>query len=719
MPPYNSSVATLENVIPTLQGGARSRDGTLYVQSAKSGANATRLIPFVANSGSAFVLEVGDLYIRFYKNNARVESPPGTPVEIVTPYASATVFALNYCQGADTMIFTHPSLPTQRLRRFSDTIWVFDAAPIDPLPFEEIGDSFAVTLTLSLATVGAGRTATASAGVFLNSDVGRFITYLGGYATITGFTSTTIVTITIVTAFQGTAIPVSVWTLGGTPQEGITPSGPAPPTLDPIGTTITLTSPAKDVWRASDVGKYVILGGGLLKITVFTSTLIVSARIIEKLTTQTILQPAKSWTLNASVWSTPNGYPAVCCFYQQRLILAASTAQPQTIWGSSVGAYFDFTLGSFDDDAFEYTLASDQINPILALAASSILVAFTYGGEFTVKGGVEKPITPTNVQVDNQTNYGAAAVRPVRVAKDIAYVQRSQLKLRALAYDLNFGTYDAPDLTYYAEHMSNKGDGSAYGFAELAFSQEPESTLYCRRADGVLATLTYSAAAQVEAWARQIVSGGFVLSVASIPVSGKDQVWVLVKRVINAVTTQHIELFDSSVQTDCSVSLSNFPTALSIWTGLGYLEGKTVSAYSLGSDGSGIDFGDFVVTGGQITISHAVNIIQIGLPFTATITQLNPEVPTGTGSAQSNAMRTSEVSVRLRSTAFLKANGQTQIVPKAFGSALLDDPTPAVTGIRRLELLGWERGNSDLSLTRDRPFPFHVLAIIRKFTWND
>lgn len=718
--PYPNSADTIENALVTLQGGVRSRDGTTYVQSAKSGANATRLIPFVADPSNAFMLEVGDLYIRFYKNGARLESPPGTPIEVVTPYASSTVFALNYCQGADTMIFAHPTLPPQRLRRFSDTIWVFDAVPVDPLPFDVIGDSFATVVTLSLATVGVGRTATAAAPTWQNSDVGRFITYQGGYATITGFTSTTIVTVTIVTAFQSVTLPVSVWTLGGTPQEGITPSGPAPPALDPIGTVITLTAAALNTWRSSDVGKFVrFAGGGICKITVFTSALVVSARIIEKMGSQTVLQPAKSWTLEAGVWSSVNGYPAVCCFYQQRLILAATTAQPQTLWGSTTGAYFDFTLGPLDGDAFEYTLASDQVNPILALSASSILVAFTYGGEFTVKGGVEKPITPTNVQVDNQTNYGAAAVRPVRIAKDIAYVQRSTLKLRALAYDLNFGTYDAPDLTYFSEHVSNKGDGSAYGFAELAFAQEPESTLYCRRADGVLATLTLSAQAQVQAWSRQVISGGTVKSIGSIPVAGKDQMWLLVQRVINAVTVQHIEVFDSAAQTDCSVALSNFPTALTVWPGLGYLEGKTVSAYVSASDGSGTDFGDFVVTGGQITIPHAVNILQVGLPSTSTVKQLTPEVQTGTGTAQGNAMRTSEISVRLKSTASLIANGKDQVTPKAFGSVLLDDPTPAVTGIRRLELLGWDRGASDLTLSRTRPLPFHVLSVIRKFTVND
>ena len=712
LPLYQNAVETLENTIITPQGGARRRDGTLYAAAAKSPTTDTRLIPFVVDADNAFMLEVGDLYIRFYKDNARVESPPGTPVEVVTPYGASIVFALNYAQAADTMIFVHPTLPPQRLRHFSDTLWVLDAAPIDPLPFEEIGDSFPTTLTLSLATVGAGRTATAGAATWQNGDVGRTLQYQGGFATITGFTSTTVVTITISTAFQGTAIPASVWTLGGSPQEAITPSA-----KDPIGTDITLTAAVLNIWRSSDVGKYVRVATGLVKITSYTSATVVHGTIIEALDS-VVSQPAKSWTLEASVWSSANGYPSVVVFYQQRLVFGASTAQPQTLWGSSVGAYYDFTLGPLDDDAFEYTLASDQTNPILALSASSILVALTYGGEFTVKGGVEKPITPTNVQVDNQNNYGAAAVRPVRVAKNITYAQRSKRKLRSLAYDLNFGTYDAPDLTYYADHISDAGGGAPFGFSELAYAQEPYSILWAKRGDGVLASLTLAPESQVQAWGRQITTNGTIASVATIPVSGQDQTWLVVKRTINGAAAQYVEYLDSTVGTDCSISLTNFPTALTTWTGLAHLEGQSVTAYVLDTDGGGIEFGTFTVTGGQITIPHAVNIITIGLPYTGRVKLLTPEVGTGTGSAQGNALRTGEITLRLYATAALSINGVEQAF-KNFGSFILDQPTYGYTGLHRIENLGWDRGSSDVEITSAHPFPFHILNVIRKFMVND
>lgn len=715
LPVYQNAVEIMENALPVVQGGVMRRGGTVYKNPAKSNVNNTRLIPFVVDNTSAYVLEMGDLYLRIFKNTgARMESPPGTPVEVVTPYAASIVFDLGYCQSSDTMIFFHQTLPPQRLRRFSDTLWVWDAAPIDPLPFDEIGDSFATTLTLSLATVGTGRTATAGAATFQNGDVGRTIAYQGGFATITAFTSSTIVTITINTAFQGTAIPSGVWTLGGTPQESITPSA-----KDPIGTVITLTAAALNTWRSSDVGKYVRIAGGLCKITAYTSALIVSARIVEVLSA-TVAQPALSWQLLAAVWSAQNGYPRCGTFFQQRLCAAGTPAQPQTVWGSTTGAYFDFTVGPLDDDAFQYTMASDTTNPILALAGTSVLLALTVSGEFTVKGGIEKPITPTNVAVDNDTSYGADGVRPVRFGKSIGFVGKGGRKFRAYSYDKNYDLADAPDVTFFSEHVSKDPAAATFGFSELAYMAEPDPIVWCKRRDGVLASLTIAdnGDMKISAWARQFTgTAGYVRSVAVIPSASGDEAWMVVDRVISGVPVKYIEIYDTAMQTDCSLVLSSgSPTT--VWGGLAHLEGQTVSAYFLNYDGSGTYYGDLVVSGGSITITNPTTTLRVGIPYNSRVKMLTPEVGTGTGSAQGNAMRTSEVTVRVKDTATLLCNGQ-EITARKFGAAFLDQVNPAVTGVRRLELLGIERGSSALEFTSSRPFPFHILSVVRKFTVND
>lgn len=695
---YQQGAEILENVIPLLHGGARRRDGWRYVAAAKNAGKAARLVPFVFSTTQAYVLEVGDQYLRFFKDGVQIAGP----YEIATPLLETELFDFDYAQGADTMVATHQAHFPARLRRFADNNWVYDNIPFDVQPFDEIGHSFANTLTLSLATVGAGRTATASAATFLNGDVGRTIYYQGGFATITAFTSNVLVTITISSAFPTVNIPASVWTLGGSPQETVTPGASSP-----VETSTTLTSAALDIWRAGDVGKYVRINGGLMLITTFTSVTVVQALIKEPLT-GVVAAPKNSWTLEASVWSVANGYPRACTFYQQRLVLGGSTAFPQTLWGSTIGAYLDFTLGVFDDDAFSYTLASDQINPILHLVASKILFALTYGGEFTIKGGVEKAITPTNVQVDSQTAYGTASVRPARAAKDVLLLQRSLLKLRAMAYDIDSGEYDAPDMTVFAEHITQPG------IKDLCYAQEPDPLVYAPRIDGVVATMTVSRVQEVTAWARQITDG-VVESVCSVPSTTGDQVYALIRRVVNGATVRYIERADPSMvyAMDSAIVGTSGP-GTAVWP-VAHLKGKMVDCVA-----DGFYMGHFLVDvgTGNITLPRNAFATVIGLPFSHRVKMLTPEIQTGTGTAQGNSMRTSEVSARFLNTYTCDVNGDT-IDFAEFGGNLLGQAPQAFTGVKRQEELGWERGSSDLELGSSKPFPWHLLSVIRKFQVND
>lgn len=692
---YQNGAEILENAQPLIHGGARRRGGLRFISAAKVAAKRCRVVPFVYSTTQAYILEFGDQYIRFYKDMARL----GAPYEIATPVVEANLFKFDYVQGADTMIATLTSIVPQRVRRFGDTDWAIDAIPFDPMPFDEIGHSFSATLTLSAATVGVGRVVNASAGIFLNGDVGRQIIYGGGVLKITGFTAANQVTGDITSAFGTVNIPADVWTLDGSPMESITPSA-----KDPLETVITLTSAGLNIWRNSDVGKFVRINGGLVQITQFTTALVVSGTI-KQLLTATVAAPKLSWSLEASVWSASNGYPGACTLFQQRLILAGSPALPATFWGSTIGLYTDFTMGALDSDAFAYTVASDQINPIMHMASAKILFALTYGGEFTIKGGVEKPITPTNVQVERQTAYGANTVRPLVAGKDLLFIQRSGLKCRAIGYDASDEDYDAEDVTLLAEHITGPG------IIDLSYNAEPDPFAYAVRSDGIVASLTLSRTQEVTAWGRLTTDGAFE-SVATIPVAGGEQTWFVVRREINGVTVRYLEVLDDTVNTDCAITLTAGAPGSAVWAGLAHLEGKVVQVKA-----DGRYMGTFTVAGGQITLPRAALTVEIGLPYSWRVKLLTPEIQTGTGSAQGNAMSISEVSVRFLDTYACRVNGK-DIPFRKFGSGLLDVEPVAFSGVKRLEKLGWERGEAGIELGHDLPFPAHVLLVVRKLTVN-
>ncbi|MFC4518608.1 hypothetical protein [Cupriavidus pinatubonensis] len=707
---YQNGAESLENCIVNIHGGAQRREGTLFVAATKDSSRRSRLIPFVFSRMQAYMLEFGHLYIRFYLASGGQVIAGGVPYEIASPYSEDMLDALDYTQGADTMLIFHEGVFPHTLRRLASDSWTIQAAPFTVIPFDETGHRFVQSLTLSDISVGAGRTATASGSAFLNTDVGRRITTSGsGLATITAYISSTQVTIDIAEAFGSTVIAPNAWLLEDTPQATLTPSA-----ANPVGAAITLAfGGGIDGWRGVDAGKFVDINGGLVQITSIINAQQVNAVIKKELSSATAA-PANSWVLNGPVWNAIDGYPRTGAFYEQRLTAGGSPRYPQTIWGSRTGIYFDFTQGTDDDEGFTFTLPSTgEINPINRMTSSTVLIPLTNGAEFTMYGGVEKPLTPTNAQTKARSAFGSSDVKPVKIGSELLFVQRAGKKVRAVSYDPDTYQYKAPDLTVLAEHLTQAG------IKEMAYQQEPRSVLWCVRNDGLLATLTLDRDEGVTAWTPLRTSGSFE-STATIPNATGNEVWVIVKRTLNGQDRRYVERFDAAYFTDCAIKGSS-PGGSSTWGGLSHLEGLTVDVKA-----DGIYLGEFVVSGGEVTIDRDAFDVEIGLNFVNRIKLLRPEIQTGEGTAQGNAMSTSEVTPLFLGTTGCKVDtgdndpnyAEVEIPFRHFGEDVLDQPPEIVSNFDTIGVLGWQRGDSPLTLIQDQPYPFHVLAIVRKFTVN-
>jgi len=214
---YSAGCSTVENMVIYPHGAAARRPGTQFVASVKTPANNTRIIPFEFNTEQTYILELGNNYMRFYRDRGQILSS-GNPYEISTPYTTAQIFDLKFAQSADVMYITHPSHQTRTLSRSGHTSWSLDAVSFTNGPFLDTNIS-TTTLTPSAATVGS-RTITASAitGInggsgFLTTDIGRQIRIGVGYGVITARTNTTVVVATITTAFAN-ANANADWSLG-------------------------------------------------------------------------------------------------------------------------------------------------------------------------------------------------------------------------------------------------------------------------------------------------------------------------------------------------------------------------------------------------------------------------------------------------------------------------------------------------------------------------
>lgn len=218
---YLTGANKVVNYVPLIQGPVTRRSGTRYVAEVKDSTKATRLIEFEFSVTQAYVIEVGHHYFRFCKNNAQILSV-GVPYEISSTYDESDLFQLKFTQSADIIYITHPDYQSRKLSRTGDTAWTLTLLDLLDGPYLNTNTT-STTLTPSAAT-GTGVTLTASAvtGInggagFASTDVGRLIRIkegsTWGYVKITAFTSTTVVTVTVVNTLTNTSAKAA-WRLG-------------------------------------------------------------------------------------------------------------------------------------------------------------------------------------------------------------------------------------------------------------------------------------------------------------------------------------------------------------------------------------------------------------------------------------------------------------------------------------------------------------------------
>ena len=142
---------------------------------------------------------------------------------LTTTYLEADLFQLKFKQSADVLYIWHPDYPERKLSRVSDSSWtIADTAFLDGPYMAE--NTTSTTLTPSAFAPGAGVTLTASSVTGINNntgfqttDIGRLIRMLHGanwgYVIITGRTSTTVVTVTVINSLGGLD-PKAIWRLG-------------------------------------------------------------------------------------------------------------------------------------------------------------------------------------------------------------------------------------------------------------------------------------------------------------------------------------------------------------------------------------------------------------------------------------------------------------------------------------------------------------------------
>lgn len=441
-----------------------------------------------------------------------------------------------------------------------------------------------------------------------------------------------------------------------------------------------------------------------------------------------------SWTLSNLAWSpagsepsewTSGNYPQVVTFYEQRLWFAATPNEPQTLWASKSGDYTNMTQGSADDDALEYTIATDQVNAIRWLNPGKVLVIGTAGGEFIASASsLDEALTPTNVKIVRQSNYGSAFLPSIRLSDTVLYVQRASRKLRQFIYAFESDSYVSTDLTLLADHITESG------IKDMTRQSVPNEIIWAVLEDGSLVSLSYLREQKVLAWAKHPFTGTdtSIESLTSIPSSEGipfEEVWISVKRTIDGSTKRYIEVLRSglsptsaiedSFYTDSGLSYEGSP--VSSVSGLDHLEGETVSVLV-----DGTVHEDKVVTGGVIALNGSYSKVHAGLSFTSKLKTMNLEFAAPSGNtAQGKIKRISRVTVRfLRSLggAIGSQEGNTDVFSFRSSADSMDSSVGLFTGDITVPFRGGHETEGQIYLEQSQPLPFTVLSLMPKVKTN-
>lgn len=316
------------------------------------------------------------------------------------------------------------------------------------------------------------------------------------------------------------------------------------------GITITASSDLFDDVDDLHVGALWRIKSGVVKITSIASATVATADVQTEPSGadgNLATGPGATTDWAEGAFSAYRGYPAVCAFHDGSLYYACTEYEPQKIWKSCLYDYDNFAVGAAaDDDAATFEIATEERVAIRWLSSGNKALSIgSTGGTFSAYGTNNGPITPTDVQVNRDTNYGSALLPAKKISSFLYYIQRNLHKVRELSYFYDYDVTRASDMTMLAEHILRDGDG----VVDWDYQQSPNDRLWCVRDDGEIAVITRNPEQDVMGWSRIIagadaVGNGIFESVCVIPkAEDDDQVWVVVKRVINGTTKRFIEFF--------------------------------------------------------------------------------------------------------------------------------------------------------------------------------
>jgi hypothetical protein len=453
---------------------------------------------------------------------------------------------------------------------------------------------------------------------------------------------------------------------------------------------------------------------GTAKITTVTDAQNVVATVIEPMPSTT-----QSITWQESAFSDNQGYPRSIALFDSRLLLAGTAKKPQGFFYSGIGEYDNFLAASTLADApfFVEALSDDQSSVQWLSAQRELFVgtASMEGNLLTRKQ--DEAQSPENLPIVRWSESMGSAHRSALPMRDsIMILQRGRTTINMMAYSLERDGYAGEEVSLLCNHLFSSG------VQQMAHLREPYTGAYTVQEDGTLCHMVYEPKLQVTSWCKFTTKHGGFESVSVIPsaTSSEDELWCVVRRVVNGVTKRHIERFtvnnrlkqdagDASNVWYVDAGVKHTGTDLTVISGLDHLEGVMVSTLADGVKG------EYTVSGGVITLSTPADTVIVGLPVVSEFEPLDLDSVNTAGKLKQLYQSKLMLYKSLGGSIAHDGKDYQSLVYHESGD-VMDSPVPLKSGYSEVFHESSHARQKFWRIKHDEPHPFTLQAVVESFT---
>lgn len=733
---YTSSAQKLENMIVTAEGSVKKRKGLKHIYDygisfVGLGTYRVRskLFPFIFDDNEQYIISVEHNQIRCFRV---VDEDTVTLVSTITHDVNSVLlpFERDYlnqytsAQMGDVMFICHPLFAPRVLTRtgltsFEVSTFTFDERADGKKTYQPYSKFHGVGVTLDpSATLGSvtlttnsayfDTTGSQSGGNYPDSlHVGVILRYGENEIQITSVQSTTQATGTISdTLILALEIENPIRARNGSNSIEITQINHGHDVGDSI--TISLADAVGGINANS------INGTRSITSIVDENTYTVTAGAVANSSEDgggrpKISSHAPTRNFDEQSWSAKRGYPAAVAFHENRLVFAGTIAEPDSIFMSQIGEYFNYDVGTAqDNEAIQLTAATGDVHEIRHLVSSRDLQIFAGTGELYVPTYLNQAITPTNAQIREQTPYGSSFATPQLIDGATIFAQDSNRIIREYLFTDAEDAYASTAISTISSHLID--EPLFMSVCHSAF-EEPDSYAILTMDDGDAAVFTSNRAEKRASWTSFTLnkfpsSDGFTRGKGTF-----DSVVAIGDRLFANIYDAYANLklceFKDDIGLDSYIyeSISgNSVTVSSAYDNTYSPTGEAVTVDVIATDGTQNDYlGEFTVSSGSIDLSafstagytHAY----VGKKFTSRITS-NPIDASGAAGPLTGSLRgITNVVVDMKDTRSIKVNDKPINIETSF------------TGKKEVRLLGYSR-DPQVRIEQADPLPMQVNGFI-------